>query len=1070
MSRSSLATNVRLEGALFSRDFLQQLGSPSAQLAHLAPETYGLAPDVKTREAIAAAWNVLAARWARFQSELKALPESASTTGITRQNWLLPLLEELKFGRLAPAAPIVGATSDGEKEFRISHGWNRTPLHLLGAGVDLDKRTPGVIGAAEAAPHALLQECLNRSGPHLWGVVTNGLKWRMLRDSAAIARLSFVEFDLEAIFESEDTASFALFWLLNHASRWEWRTETVAADSSGDEEAEPATESAPPILETWLQTAHVEGTRALDKLRDGVKNAIEILASGFLRHPHNSELRDWLRASQSNSAQFYRLSLRATYRLLFLLVSEAKDALLLPALSGATPDARERAAARELYEKFYSMSALRDRAAKTRGAGHADAWCALRVIFGLLREDGEPGLALPPLGGFLFREEIVDRCELANADLFAALRALCFFEERGARRAVNFNLGAEELGSVYESLLELVPRLEIEARRFALEIAPGNERKTTGSYYTPDGLVKSLLETALAPLLDRAAKAGEAAILDLKICDPACGSGHFLTAAGRTIADRLARARAHGDEPSLAQVRRARREVIGNCLFGVDLNPMAVELCKVALWMEALEPGRPLSFLDSHIKCGNALLGATQKMLDEPLPLVAFDPIEGDDPLVARALKAEHRDYLKGQLGLDFDEGHDGLNLGELHKIARNLERAADSTLELVRAKEEMYRKLESSNAYKFTHLYADAWCSAFVWPMLDPGHADAIAPLTQQRLDKIRRNPRDLMGEIEAEIARLKADYRWFHPHLEFPLVFDRAAPGEAATARDGFDLVLGNPPWERLKLQEKEWFATRAPDVAEAPNAAARGRLIRELQTQQPELHAEFLAARRRAEGESHFARKSGRFPLCGRGDVNTYALFAELNRDLINEVGRVGCIVPSGIATDDTTKLFFADCVQERALVSLFDFENREAIFPGVHRSFKFSLLTLSGEKPDERAMQFVFFAHRADQTDEAERRFTLSPADIALLNPNTRTCPIFRSSRDAELTKAIYRRVPVLINEAEGDAGNPWGIEVGRMFHTSDDSPSFVAEPTETTIRLYESKCYWHFDHRYATFER
>jgi len=292
------------------------------------------------------------------------------------------------------------------------------------------------------------------------------------------------------------------------------------------------------------------------------------------------------------------------------------------------------------------------------------------------------------------------------------------------------------------------------------------------------------------------------------------------------------------------------------------------------------------------------------------------------------------------------------------------------------------------------------------------------------------------------------------------------------------------GNPPWERIKLQEKEWFAPRNPDIAQARNAAARKRMINQLKEKDPMLHAAFLEDKRKAEGESHLVRNSGRFPLCGRGDVNTYSVFAETKRMILSPKGRVGCIVPSGIATDDTTKFFFQDLVEGENLVSLYDFENK-GMFPGVHGSYKFCLLTLTGlSRPASKGAEFAFFLHDTSEIRD-EKCFGLTSEDIALINPNTRTCPIFRTRRDAELTKAIYRRVPVLIREDSRD-GNPWGVKFLRMIDMANHSSLFrTREQLETDdwilyenvfikedhrcLPLYEGKMIWQYDHRFGTYE-
>ncbi len=1053
--------SLRLEGALLSRDFMARLASPISDITPLSPQSYGLAQGDKFNEVITRSWNALRGRWEKFQAEAANRQPSDALTGRTRDLWLQPLMQELGFGRVATARPI----EVGDKSYPISHAWGNVPVHLIGAGLELDRKTPGAVGAAQMAPHALVQEALNRSGEHQWAILSNGRKLRLLRDNASLSRQAFIEWDLEQIFEHELYSEFALFWLLCHQSRFEQKL---------NEEAEPQ----PPIIETWIQSAAQEGIRALDDLRRGVESAITTLGNGFLAHQSNASLRESLESGALSPDGFYKQALRLVYRLLFVLVAEAKDALLDP---GAEEEARER------YHKYFSLSRMLPIIKSTRGTTHADAWRGLRLTLAQMR-GGCAGLALPALGGALFEETVFDGCDISNEALYEALRGLMFTVQNNRRQPVNYrDLGSEELGSVYESLLELTAR--IEGRHFELFSAAGNERKKTGSYYTPAGLVKSLLDTALQPVIDRALAApdAQAALLSLKVCDPACGSGHFLTAAARRIASSLARLRAGGDEPTVGQMQAAMREVVRGCIYGVDLNPMAVELCKVALWIESLEPGRPLTFLESRIREGNSLLGTTPALLEEGIPDEAFSPIEGDDKKACAALRKRNKLERAGQASL-FDESWK-LDLGDLRQTIASIEEVADTDIEGVRAKERMWKALEQSSAYLFTHQLADAWCGAFVWRKVMDTDPKYLPPITQQVFEKLRKNPWDVDIKIRDEIKRLGEQYKWFHPHIELPDVF--------ADGAGGFDAVLGNPPWERVKLQEKEWFAARRPEVALAPNAAARKRLIAALEADDPDLHRAFLDDSRRAEGESHFARSSGKFPLCGRGDVNTYALFAELNRALINPRGRVGCILPSGIATDDTTKFFFRDLSDKNALVSLFDFENREKIFPDVDSRMKFCLLTLAGESAATRAAAFVFFALRPEHIDDEARRFELSRSDIALLNPNTRTCPIFRSSRDAELTKSIYRRVPVLINEEQGEDGNPWGVKFQRMLDMSNDSSLFrtreeleaekfelrgnVFERAASTwgawhpplamkylLPLYEAKMLHHFDHRWATY--
>ena len=574
------------------------------------------------------------------------------------------------------------------------------------------------------------------------------------------------------------------------------------------------------------------------------------------------------------------------------------------------------------------------------------------------KDEGCPALALPALGSFLWSPgAIADLagCDLTNADLLEAIRALAFTIDGKTRRTVDYkNLGSEELGSVYESLLELHPELNTTAGTFELRTAAGNQRKTTGSYYTPASLVACLLDSALDPVLAEAANQpnAEASILKLKVCDPACGSGHFLIAAAHRIAKKLAAVRTGDEEPAPEDVRKALRDVIGHCIYGVDINPDAVELCKVALWMEALVPGKPLSFLDHHIHCGNSLLGTTPALLKRGIPDSAFEPIEGDDKSACRDYRKQNKDERTGGLMMfDLFAKSEIIRLSNVRPALARIESLGDDSIESIHAKEQAYRELKESTPYEFARQLADAWCAAFVIPKVIVPPLQPRITLTESTFRKLENNPNVVPREVKVEIARLAASYGFFHWHLAFPNAFQAKAYSEIGEEEvlgwdGGFDVVLGNPPWERIKIQEQEWFAQRRPDIAKAANAAARRKMIAQLAEEDPALHQAFQDDRRVAEGESHIARNSGRFPLCGRGDVNTYTLFAELNRQLIGASGRVGMVVPPGIVYDDTTKHFFRDLMEGQSLVSFYHFENEEFLFPAVDHRVVFSLLTLSG----------------------------------------------------------------------------------------------------------------------------
>ena len=1091
-----LFATIRAEGALLPPELLARVAENDRSLEGLAPEAYHLGPGERLGEAINRSWSRLLGLWSGFDAAREAMPERDAGTTLTRERWLLALYGELGYGRLAPARAV---ELDGHT-YPVSHAWHRSPIHLVSFRVDLDRRTAGVAGAARQSPHSLVQELLNRSDDRLWGFVSNGLQLRLLRDNASLTRQAYVEWDLEAMMRGEVYADFVVLWLVCHQSR-------VEAEQPAD-----------CLLERWSRTAVEQGTRALDQLRAGVEEAIACLGRGYLAHPANGALRDALRSGELDGLGLYRQLLRVVYRLLLQFAAEDRDVLHEP---GADPAARER------FRRYYSTQRLRRIAEQRRGARHPDLHAALRFVWQRLGADeGCPELALPGLGGLLFSGDAtpaLDGCELANRDLLDAVRALSLAESGGVRRPVDFkNLGSEELGSVYESLLELHPEIDADAGHFALTTAGGHERKTTGSYYTPTSLIVSLLDSALDPVLDEAARADnpEQAILALSVCDPACGSGHFLIAAAHRIAKRLAAVRTGDEEPAPAAYRAALRDVIGHCLYGVDVNPMAVELCKVGLWMEALEPGRPLGFLDHRIVCGNSLLGTTPALIAQGIPAEAFAAIGQLDrrfeeqvrSVLAEALPGSENvsERAAGWAALVRDAVDDKQVAAELRK-RNDRERRSQGAFALgdpaavvdanladavhaldaqperspadVRRKAERYAAAQASPEHERARLLADAWCAAFVGAK-QPG----VEAVTQATLDQISEDPACLDPDVRAVVDRTAERMRFFHWHVAFPEIF-RAASGaddaEPAGWSGGFDVVLGNPPWEHTELKETEFFAHEAPAIAGAANKAARQRAIAALARDQRGLLRRFLVARREADAVSHLIRRSGRFPLCARGRINTYAIFAENDRTIIAADGQVGCIVPTGIATDDTTKVFFREIVERRSLVSLYDFENREGLFPAVHRSYKFCLLTLGGSREQSAEAQFVFYATRVDHLADPERRFTLTLEDLALLNPNSRTCPTFRSRRDAEITKEIYRRVPVLLRERD-PLSDPWGVSFRQgLFNMASDSGLFrgrdelEAEGCSLTgnvfecerrrlLPLYEAKMLHHFNHRYGDY--
>lgn len=1062
-SASRLST-VRVVGGLLPQDVVSAV--LSGTIDGLKGTDYHLGSE-SPREAASRAWTHLQASYRRFREDLATLSEQDPAVAVTRERWLAQLFGDLGYGRVpsTPAGGITAGEGASAKQYPVSHLWGSTPIHQLGWGVPLDTRSPGVAGAARA-PHAMLQELLNRSDQHLWAILTNGRTLRLLRDSTTLTGFAYVEFDLEAMFDGELFAEFALLYLLVHQSRVE------IADGAAPSSC---------WLERWRTTAIGQGVRALTLLRGGVETALATLGTGFLQHPANSRLRDSLADGTVRLADVHASLLRTVYRLLFWAVAEERAALLDPS---ATEEARAR------YQDYFSSARLRDLALRRHGSSHDDLWESASLVLGALgRSAGEPRLGLPGLGGLftVTPADVLTGCRLPNAALLAAMRSLSVVQPKGEpQRAVDFaHLGAEELGSVYESLLELVPRYDSISHTFSLETLAGNDRKTSGSYYTPSELVELVLDTALDPVLDDVEKRTTSpeerahALLRLKVCDPAVGSAHFLVAAARRIALRLAVARTGELDPTPTDYSDALHDVVGSCLYGVDLNPMAADLAKVSLWLTAMTPGKPLSFLDHHIKVGNALLGTTPALLRDGVPDAAYVAITGDDkPTVTswkkinRAERKPTEDDLFGASNADFIPPQARRITEEVAAALQSASTLADVTFAAQR-----YADLTADPATQRERAAADTWCAAF----LGEKTADSVR-ITSSTVEAVRSGRAD--PSVVETVRAIAVRHRLFHWHLEFPEVFripDSGPVGDTYGWIGGFDAVLGNPPWERVKLQEQEFFSTRAEDVANAANAAARKRAIAALEgSERHHLWVDFNETRRRSEAESQFLRTSRRYPLTGAGDVNTYQVFAEHFRATLAPTGRSGIITPTGLATDATTAPFFADALAASRLAAFYDFENEAKIFAGVDHRVRFAVSCMTGgERVNDVRLGFVI----RHVEDVSHSRFELAPSEVLLLNPNTGTLPLFRSRVDADITLGCYRRHPVLISDG---GGNPWNLTFGTMLHMANDSGQFRNSvelekagsafsgwawmgPNRSYLPLYEAKMLAHWNNRLGTYE-
>lgn len=598
-------------------------------------------------------------------------------------------------------------------------------------------------------------------------------------------------------------------------------------------------------------------------------------------------------------------------------------------------------------------------------------------------------------------------------------------------------MATEELGSVYESLLELVPYRENGGRTFAFAggiEAKGNARKTSGSYYTPDSLVQTLLDSTLNPVLDQAEQKGGAdEILKLKVIDPACGSGHFLLGAARRMANHVAQVR-NIDAPDY---QAAMRDVVRNCIHGVDRNPMAIELAKVALWIETVTPGKPLGFLDANIVCGDSLLGIFDlKAIEDGIPDEAFKPLTGDEKAVANELKKRNRAEREGQGSFDWSSGVvASMPPKKMAADVNHLRDLPEDTVADVEAKRAKFAAWVVDPKRTATQKACDLQVAAYLLPKVETGEifARPMVPTTAS----VRHVLAGQTGD-EALVALGVAASRAASA-LHWPLAFPEVMIGQG-----GFDVVIGNPPWEVMQLGEEEYFASRDPEIA-ALKGVHRKRAIANLAKEHPALFAEYETDKRRFEAANEFARSCGRFSLTARGKVNTYALFAEHFLNLTHKSGRAGVIVPTGIATDATTAPFFGHLVKTQRLAGLTDFENRAGLFPAVDSRMKFCILTIGS---DVSAANFAFFLTDPAQLEDARRRFSLSPKAIARINPNTQTAPVFRSRKDAELAAQIYGRVPVLFNSIEKTAAIPCQL-VQNFFSGSNAKDQLIFEAGATT---------------------
>lgn len=1022
---------LSIEGGLLSPEWLYKVAQLQADTQ--AEADYRIHKGLNLRDEIGRYWRIAQAHWVDFKlgRDAKGDPKALAERFVSTL-----LRDAFGFASLAAVAPAVLA----ERSYPIGQAalGGRVPVVIAPADGGLDILAFGD-GARKRSAFGLAQEYLNAQEGALWGVASDGSSLRIVRDNASLTRPAWIEADLHRIFTEERYADFAGLWLLCHETRF-------------GREDQPVTECA---LEVWRNAGREGGTRAREHLRRGVEDALAALGQGFLSHADNVTLRAELQNGTLPVKDYFNQLLRLVYRLIFLLTVEERGLLHPDGMSDA---------AKALYANGYGIRRLRERSVKRSAHDRfADLWDATKVVCRGLAA-GEPRLGLPALAGIFASSQCpaLDGAKLENRALLLAMFKLAWLREDGSLARVNWrDMGPEELGSVYESLLELVPQIAKEGRQFAFAAGgetKGNARKTTGSYYTPDSLVQVLLDNALEPVVaDAIAKQPGnpvEALLGLTIVDPACGSGHFLLAAARRLAAHVARLQANGT-PSAAEYRHALRQVVGRCIFGVDLNPMAVELCKVGLWMEAVEPGLPLTFLNSHIQCGNALLGTTPVLMAKGIPDAAWDPIEGDDKKTASALKKRNKAEAGGQRTLDFGGGRASEVESEaVTRAVTELDAASDANVEALAKKEERWDGILGSPEYCHQKFVADAWCAAFVWPKR-PGELTDAAPTNE-----LWRQLRDAQGKASAVTTRtveeLVGQYCFFHWHLQFPQVF----------AKGGFDVVLGNPPWDTLSPDAKEFFSQydenvrfKSPDEQKICIAALREDQAINFAW---ETHCRWLY------GSVAFIKESGRYDLfapgnLGKGDFNVFRMFVELALTSVGAGGRASQIVPEGIYNGANCMKIREHLFERSALQLIYGFENhRHVWFDSVDTRAKFALYvaTVPG-----RTMSFQAAFNIRSQAELRDAMSAHQPRALELpvslvreFSPDALALMELSNQRDIDIAAKMYAAHPKFGDES----GGPPQRMYMRELDMGNDRDLFTEDANG--IPLYEGRMVAAYDHR------
>ena len=974
-------------------------------------------------------------------------------------------------------------------------------------GLPLDTREQGD-KVQRSTPHGQLLRYLSTAetvsdGRIRWGILTNGAVWRLYDHRARPRATGYFEADLRKILEDGNDAALRTFLLL-------FRRQSLLREGG--------------VATTFLEDAIAEGRRYEQQVAQDLSGVVFQNVFPDLINAIAAE-------SGANLAEVRDAALVFLYRLLFLLYAE--DRGLLP-----VNDPR--------YDDYGLRKPVRDEVAirmargDTFSAAATNYYNHLTTLFRLI-DQGDPSIGLPPYNGGLFAPaaaQVLESVRLPDTVVAKVIHDLSHTSKNPgggtARRFVNYrDMSVQQLGSIYERLLEREP---VRNRDGTVTIRPNPyARKDTGSFYTPQELVDLIVEKTLGPLVDERLGAFEekskqlssdrrslkerqriltamdpaAAVLDLKVLDPAMGSGHFLVTAVDFLSDYIAdlteyapavpewldgeyvsplavsidairneiltRAQESNwvlNESQLTDQAIIRRMVLKRCIYGVDKNPLTVELAKVSLWLHSFTVGAPLSFLDHHLRCGDSLLG--------------LRVIEGREALqrvgglfAAGAIQAAENATNQTQ---EIEEMSDS-DISEVRESSMLFESVEQTTAGLrgvldffggVRWIEAGMNKKETA-AYETELNGLLGEDSANVFARLSQGPASLAGGQTVESGGGMERL--DMMWQEAMSIARRE---RFLHWEVAFPGVW---RGWQDHQPQGGFDAVIGNPPWDQIEQSEVEWFANRDPEIEAAQTGAARKRLISARLSEGDRLALEYRRVRDHAARMRDIVRSSGQFPLLSSGRINLYSLFVERATRLLEPNGIVGLLTPSGIYADKTAATFFQAVTAQSRVAGIYDFENRKVFFKDVHASFKFCALIIGGQNRKFPKTKCAFFLHDISTVRDPERCFALAAEDFPRVNPNTGTASIFRTRRDAEITRGIYERHPVLVGRSTGEERRAWPVRfIQGSFNMTSDSHLFRTAfqldeegfyPIEDNrwekgddlyVPLYQGRTVWQYDHR------